>query len=74
MASGTVRYVWGDHVRTGVREVYAMVGVVRCAIYTAYLGAPEAHTAKLYPKRLLIKGSIGNFDKKEIPKREIYDE
>ena len=74
MASSEVRYVWGDYVRTGVREVYAMVGVVRCAIYTAYLGSVEAHTAKLYPKRLLVRGSINNFDKKVIHKRDIYDE
>lgn len=71
MAEGRIRYVWGNYINSRAREVWAMDGVVRCALYTAYFGAPEAHTVKLYPKRLLVRGRVGNFDKKVIPLRNI---
>lgn len=75
MAEDRIRYVWGNWLpgRGRVREVWAMDGVVRCALYTAYFGSPEAHTVKLYPKRLLVRGSIRSFDKKTVALRDIDD-
>lgn len=68
---GRIRYVWGDYITSRTREVWAMDGVVRCALYTAYLGSPEAHTVRIYPKRLLVRGSISRFDKATVALRDI---
>jgi hypothetical protein len=51
-----------------------MDGVVRCALYIAYLGKPEAHVVKIYPKRLLVRGRISRFDKKTVALRDIDNE
>lgn len=71
MADSRIRYVWGQHINSRAREVYAMNGVMRCALYTAYFGSPESHVVKLYPKRLLIRGSISDFAKKTVALRDI---
>ena len=68
-----IRYVWGNYINGRQRELYAMKGVIRCAIYTAYLNKPEDNVVKVYPRRMLVRGSIGQFKKMNIPVREIYD-
>ena len=71
MADSGIRYVWGQYINSRAREVYAMNGVMRCALYTAYFGSRESHVVKLYPKRLLIRGSISDFNKKTVALRDI---
>lgn len=71
MANGGIRYVWGNRISSNAREVYAMNGVMRCALYTAYFGSPESHVVRLYPKRLLIRGSVSDFNKKTVALRDI---
>ena len=68
-----IRYVWGDYINSRQREIYAVKGVMRCAIYTAYLGKPEDNVIKVYPRRLLIRGAIDRFEKMNLPIREIYN-
>lgn len=72
MAGSGIRYVWGERISSRAREVYAMNGVMRCALYTAYFGSPESHVVRLYPKRLLIRGSVSDFNKKVVALRDIY--
>ena len=74
MAAENIRYVWGNYITSRTREVYAMDGVVRCALYTAYLGKPESNVVKIYPKRLLVRGRISRFDKKTVALRDIDNE
>lgn len=73
MANEAIRYVWGDYINGRQRELYAVKGVMRCAIYTAYLRKPEDNVIKAYPRRLLVRGSIDRFDKIVVPVREIYN-
>lgn len=68
-----IRYVWGNYINGRQRELYAMKGVIRCAIYTAYLGKPEDNVIKVYPRRLLVRGSIEKFDKMVLPIRDIFN-
>lgn len=68
-----IRYVWGDYIGGRQRELYAMKGVTRCAIYVAYLNKPEANVIRVYPKRMLIRGSVAKFEKMDIPIRDIYN-
>lgn len=69
----SIRYVWGDYINGRQRELYAVKGVIRCAIYTAYLGKPEDNVIKAYPRRMLVRGSLDSFDKISVPVREIYN-
>ena len=69
----SIRYVWGEYINSRQRELYAVKGVVRCAIYTAYLGKPEDNVIKAYPRRMLVRGSLDRFDKISVPVREIYN-
>lgn len=68
-----IRYVWGDFIGGRQRELYAMKGAMRCAIYTVYLGKPEDNVVRAYPKRILIRGQVPNFDKMVLSIREIYN-
>ena len=74
MADERIRYVWGGNRTSRAQEVYAMDGVVRVAINTAYFGKPESHVVKIYPKRLLVRGRISKFDKKTVALRGIDNE
>lgn len=73
MSDRKIRYVWGDFIGGRQRELYALKGVVRCAIYTAYLVKPEANVITAYPRRLLVRGSLDSFGKISVPVREIYN-
>lgn len=73
MSNNEIRYVWGDYINGRQRELYAMNGVVRCAIYTVYLGKPEDNVIRAYPRRLLVRGSIPVFDKLTLSIRDIYN-
>ena len=66
-----IRYVWGDYITQDKREVFAVEGVVRCAVYTAYMGKPEAYAVRCYPRKVLVPGRIKRFDKFTIPKKDI---
>ena len=43
-----IRYVWGDYINDRQRELYAVKGIMRCAIYTAYIGKPEDNVIRAY--------------------------
>jgi len=73
MASNEIRYVWGAQTNGRQRELYACKGVMRCAIYTVYLGKPEDNVITAYPRKLLVRGSLDRFDKISIPIRDIYN-
>lgn len=73
MSAENVRYIWGSYLSPSTREVIALKGVTRCAIYTAYLGKPESNVVRVYPRRMLVRGSISRFDKMDIPKSKIHD-
>lgn len=68
-----IRYVWGDYINDRQRELYAVKGIMRCAIYTAYIGKPEDNVIRAYPRRLLVRGSLDRFDKISVSRMDIYN-
>lgn len=73
MSAQNIRYIWGDRLSSSTREVIALKGVTRCAIYTAYLGKPESNVVRVYPRRMLVRGSINRFDKMDLSIRDIHN-
>ena len=73
MSAQNVRYIWGSYLSPSTREGIALKGVTRCAIYTAYLGKPESNVVRVYPRRMLVRGSISRFDKMDLSIREIHN-